>query len=151
MESSGFLLTGIFQSRFFRWSMMMGMVGTIFYSCTKTDEEPSPAGSDRDKFLGVWLASANGTSGASNYNMTITAGASSSSQILMDNFENFGAGTKVIATVSGNDIAIPGAPTNIIGQDTISGNGTFNSGTLSLHYTIRDGQTVDVRTASAHK
>ena len=132
--------------------LLISVVSLTFYSCQKddqTDPNPSTSTADRDKFLGTWSTQSNGTSGPLSFNMTITAGASSASQIKISNFDNEGTGTFVLAEVSGNSVTL--TPT-LIGNDNITGSGTYNSNnTLSFSYTISDGQTVDTRTASAHK
>ncbi|MBK9543858.1 MAG: hypothetical protein IPQ03_03715 [Bacteroidetes bacterium] len=125
----------------------------ILYSCEKNSTEDGPSTADREKFLGDWQGSSDGSVGGPlNFNMTITASNSAPDQILMENFDGIGAGSKIVASVSGNSITIPGAPLNIVGSDTITGTGTYNSNnTLSFTFTIKDGQTTDYRTGSAHK
>ncbi len=121
---------------------------TALDACQK-DTENNPSVPDRDKFLGTWIAHSSGTSGELNFTMTIVAGASSANQIKISNFDAEGSGTFILADVSGTSISLN--PTTI-GQDNISGSGTYNSNnTLSFSYTINDGQTTDVRTATAHK
>ncbi len=123
---------------------------TSFDACQKdTTSDPGVATTERDKFLGTWITQSNGTSGTQNFTMTISAGSSSPSQILIKNFENEGASTTTYAEISGNSISIS---QQVVASDTIQGSGTYNSNnTLSLNYTLRDGITVDTRTATAHK
>lgn len=122
----------------------------VLYSCEKNSTEDGPTTADREKFLGDWQGSSTGSSGNSlNWNMTITASNSAPDQILMYNFDLY---TMVVGTVSGNSITIPGAPLNVFASDTVAGSGTYNSNnTLSFNFTIKDGQTTDYRTGSAHK
>lgn len=131
------------------------LVGVFFvlYSCEKNSTEDGPTTVDREKYLGDWQGSSDGNvNGPLNFNMTITASNSAPDQILMDNFDGIGEGLKIVASVDGNSITIPGAPLNIVGSDTITGSGTYNSNhTLSFTFTVKDGQTTDYRTASAHQ
>ncbi len=101
----------------------------------------------RDDYLGQWTCASDGpVGGPLNFTMNITAG-STSSAIRMQNFDGYGQSTYVNATVNGGNITIP---VNYVGSDTLQGSGTFRSdGTLSFSYSIRDGQTVDNRTATA--
>jgi hypothetical protein len=131
----------------FRILVLIFMVAS-FDACQK-DSENDPSVPDRDKFLGTWIAHSSGTSGELNFTMTIVAGASNANQIKISNFDAEGSGTSVLADVSGSSVSL--TPTTI-GQDNITGSGTYNSNnTLSFNYTINDGQTVDNRTATAHK
>jgi hypothetical protein len=81
--------------------------------------------------------------------MTITASNSSESQVFMENFDALGNGTYVSATVTGNSIFIP---RNLVHSDTIQGDGLYHRDeTLSFNYEVRDGQTVESRTATARR
>ncbi len=129
--------------------LSMILVGSILIlnSCEKNNNGPDST--DRDKFLGVWKASSFGPGGDVNFNMTITASNSSPDQILMENFDALGNGTYVPADVSINSIYIS---STIVHSDTIQGSGSYNSNnTLSFNYEVRDGQTVESRTATARR
>ena len=130
--------------------LLFFLVNLTFAGCQKDDQtNPATSTADRDKFLGTWITQSNGTSGPLSFTMTITAGTSSASQVKIENFDHEGNGTYVLAEVSGSSVSL--TPT-LIGNDNITGSGTYNSNnTLSFSYTISDGQTVDTRTASAHK
>jgi hypothetical protein len=131
--------------------LLMLMAIASFNACQKDEENDpvTPGVNERDKFLGTWITTSTGTTPTISFTMTITAGASSPSQLLIRNFENEGNSTTTIAQISANDISIPN---QLINSDSIQGSGTYNSNnTLSLHYTLKDGQTVDTRTATAHK
>lgn len=136
-------------------SVLLFSVLSVLYSCEKNSTEDGPTTADREKFLGTWQGVSNGTvNGQLNWNMVITASNSAPDQILMDNFDGVGNGVKIIASVSGNSITIPGAPLNVISatNDTITGSGSYNSNnTLSFNFTVKDGQTTDFRTGSAHQ
>src|SRR5436190_23035803 len=104
----------------FRIIVVMLMIASLD-ACEKDSEnDPSVATSDRDKFLGTWITQSNGTSGTQNFTMTISAGASNASQILIKNFENEGASTTTIAEISGNSISIS---QQVVASDTIQGSG----------------------------
>jgi hypothetical protein len=121
--------------------------GMFLSSCEKSEDGPDVK--DRDKFLGLWKASSDGPSGGVNFNMTITASNSSESQVFMENFDALGNGTYVSATVTGNSIFIP---RNLVHSDTIQGDGLYHRDeTLSFNYEVRDGQTVESRTATARR
>ncbi|HLG34150.1 MAG TPA: hypothetical protein VI757_04660 [Bacteroidia bacterium] len=134
-----------------KWILFVAVTtaGVLFVtSCAKDDE--SAGGNDRDKFLGAWITTSTGSvSGTLNFTMNITAGSSSPTQIKIENFDAEGSGLFRFADVGGNALSIT---QQSISGDTISGSGTYNSNnTLSFTYTIRDGQTVENRTATAHK
>jgi hypothetical protein len=130
--------------------ILSALLSLVFVSCEKDSEtNPSTSTSDRDKFLGTWITTSHGTQPSLSFSMTITAGTSSASQIKMENFDGEGTGTFVFADVSGSNAVIQ---QQVVNGDTIQGSGTYSSsGTLSFTYTFRDGQTVDNRTATAHK
>ena len=117
-----------------------------FYGC-EPDDGVDPT-VDRSDYLGQWSGSSDGPIGGPiNFTMTITASNSSPDGIIMQNFDGYGQGTYVIASVEGGNISIP---RNIIGSDTLQGSGSYRSdGTLSFNFTISDGQDVDQRTATA--
>jgi len=136
----------------FRIVLVLLIAGFIDACQKDSTTDPSVTGTDRDKFLGTWITQSSGTSGTLNFTMTIAAGASSANQVKIANFDLEGSGAYIFADVSGNSLTISLPPLNVIGNDTIEGTGTYNSNnTLSFNYTIRNGQTVDVRTATAHK
>jgi hypothetical protein len=137
--------------KIFRYLLLFTLLTATFEACQKDNQTtPSTSTPDRDKFLGTWITQSTGpVAGTLNFTMTISAGSSSASQIKISNFDNEGTGTTVFAEVSGNTVSIT---QTTIGNDVITGSGTYNSnGTLSFTYTINDGQTVDNRTATAHK
>ena len=107
------------------------------------EEEDLPGQDDRNKFLGTWNISANGSqTGHLAYTIEILAGGSSATQINMQDFD-FRPGASVFAEVDGNSLVV--SPDNqILGSDTISGTGSYSNGQLTFHYTVRDGITVDV-------
>ena len=135
----------------FKSLLALALIAFIFPGCEKdSDTDPSVVTADRDKFLGTWITTSTGpVHGTLNFTMIISAGTSSASQIVMENFDAEGAGTFVFGGVSGSSVSIQ---QQVVNGDTIQGSGIYNSnGTLSFTYTFRDGQTVDNRTASAHK
>ena len=139
------------QFKIFVCFLFVTTFAATFYSCQKdTQNNPATSTADRDKFLGSWVSQSSGAvHGSLSFTMSITAGNSSASQIRMENFDGEGPGTFVFADISGNSISIS---RNIVNGDTIQGTGTYNSNnTLGFNYSFRDGQTVDNRTATAHK
>ncbi|MBL7948693.1 MAG: hypothetical protein JNN19_06865, partial [Bacteroidia bacterium] len=66
-----------------------------------------------------------------------------------ENFDGYGSGTFIPATVSGSDFSFI---RTIISGDTIEGSGRYNSNnTLSFSFTVGDGQTVDTRSGTARR
>ena len=125
----------------FQTILVAALISVVINSCKK-DDAP-----DRDKFLGTWSVSSNGSvSGPLNWPMTITASNSSPDQILIKDFD-LQTGTTTIASVSGNSFSFS---TQHIGSETVQGSGTYN-GTLTFHYTADDGQKVDDVNATARK
>jgi hypothetical protein len=118
-------------------------------SCEKTDKG-DVTGNDREKFLGEWRGQSTGSvQGAINFNMTVTASNSAPDQIILENFDGYGSGTFVPATVSGSDFSLV---RTIVSGDTIEGTGRYNANnTLSFSFTIRDGQSVDYRSGTARR
>ncbi|REJ84032.1 MAG: hypothetical protein DWQ44_03920 [Bacteroidetes bacterium] len=128
------------------FTMLMLFVTALLSSCEKTEEDPNT--SDRDKFLGSWRGFSTGPGGDINFNMNISASNSAPDQILMSNFDGTGSNTFIPAVVSGNSLTIP----TFVGVDTIQGSGNYNSNnTLSFTFVVRDGQTVENRTATAQR
>lgn len=127
--------------------VMLTVATVLITACEKTEIVPDEG--ERDKYLGLWKASSSGPGGDVNFNMVITASNSDPDQILMENFDALGSGTYVAGYVNGNSISIP---RNLVHSDTIQGSGAYNSNnTLSFTYEVRDGQTVENRTASARR
>lgn len=118
-------------------------------ACEKTDDGDI-TGNDREKFLGAWLGQSNGNvQGTINFNMTITASNSAPDQILIENFDGYGSGTFIPATVAGSDFSLL---RTIISGDTIEGSGRYSANnTLSFSFTVRDGQTVESRSGTARR
>jgi hypothetical protein len=132
-------------------AVLFMVTATTFFACQKDNQdEISTSTSDRDKFLGTWITQSSGSvHGTLNFTMNITAGNSSASQIKIENFDEEGAGTFVFGDVSGTTVSLT---QTTIGGDVITRSGRYsNNGTLSFTYTVNDGQTIDNRTATAHK
>ncbi|MCX6292442.1 MAG: hypothetical protein NT126_11865 [Bacteroidetes bacterium] len=137
-------------SKYFFTFLLISSFIFMLDGCQKdNNNDPALSTADRDKFLGTWITQSNGTSGPLSFTMTISSGSSSPAQIKITNFDQEGTGSYVFGDVSGNYVSLS---QSIIASDTITGSGSYNSnGTLTFNYTIRDGQTVDTRTATAHK
>ena len=118
--------------------------------CEKTEDDSDISTAARDKFLGVWAGQSSGSQGTRNFNTTITASNSAPDQILMEDFDLSGAGTYVRAVISGSSLTII---TTSISGETYDGTGTLSSNgqTLTINFTVDDGQTIDNRTAIAQK
>ena len=119
---------------------------SIFYGCEKT--EPDVATTDRDKFIGTWIAQSLGAGGPRNFTLKITASNSAPDQVLMNNFDGGGTNTFVPANINGNTLSII---RTVVSGETIEGSGAYSGGNLSFTFTIDDGQTIENRTGTAHK
>ena len=114
----------------------------LLVACQKED----PLSDDRDKFLGTWNMNSNGSqSGHLAFTMEVIAGNSSPAQVIMKNFDFQGTNTNTIADVDGNSLSI--SP-QLINGDTIEGTGSYSNSQLTFNYTVRDGITTDVVTAT---
>ena len=132
-----------------KYFLFAAFLSVILASCQK--DEPLTGTDDRDKFLGTWNISANGSvSGQLSYTINIVAGISSPSQVAMKNFDFQGAGTTIFGDVDGNTLAI-GPDPQIVNGDTIDGSGTYSNNVLTFQYTVRDGLTTDVVTATGNR
>ena len=115
----------------------------VIFSGCEQDNSTSPT-PDRDKLFGVWDCSSDGNGGPRNFSLTISASNSAEDQIKMENFDG-GTGI-VFANVSGNSISIPSQQ---VGFETVSGNGTYHGSTITFSYSLDDGQGVEHRNATA--
>lgn len=129
--------------------MVLILIGSMSFLSSCEDSENDPNVLDREKFLGEWKASSFGPGGDVNFNMTIEASNSDESEVFIKNFDALGTNTNVFANINGNSIFIP---RNLVHSDTIQGEGLYHSDkTLSFTYEVRDGQTVENRTATARR
>lgn len=139
--------TAMNKQALFRASLLLCALGLVLYGCEPDEVNPSV---DRSDFLGTWNGQSDGpVGGPISFVMKITASNSSPDGIIMENFDGLGQNTFVPATVDAGSVNIPRC---VIGSDTVEGYGSYlNNGDLEFSYTIRDGQTVDERTATATK
>ncbi|CAN5620654.1 hypothetical protein BH11BAC1_BH11BAC1_06220 [soil metagenome] len=128
---------------------MASIVSVIAISCAKEEGDGSITTLPRDKFIGTWIVSADGSlSGHQTWSLIIEpASAASAEQIVMKNFDQTGNDKTVYATVSGSNLEIPGT---VVGAVTIEGTGNLSGATLTLDYTSTDSQ-VDTVHATATK
>ena len=120
---------------------------SILIFITGCEKDQGISTSDRDKFIGSWLAQSNGSRGTRNFTLTITASNSASDQVIMQNFDGGGSNTFIPATISGSSLSII---RTIVAGETIEGSGSY-SGNLNFTFTLDDGQTIENRTCTAHK
>ena len=133
--------------------VIVAFITFTFEACQKdTETTPSTSTADRDKFLGTWSTRSTGAVfGTLNFTMTISAGNSSPAQVVIKNFDNAGETTSTFAYISGSSISIQ---PQLVGPDSIQGNGTYNSNaTLTFDYIVNanDGVHFGNRSATAHK
>jgi hypothetical protein len=115
----------------------------LLSACAKTDPEPSPTDA-RSKFTGQWNVTE--TKKKLSYQVNITADASSSSEVHIDNFGDFGA--RASASVSGNTITLRSNQT--LGTVlVISGGGTYSSSSNTIVWSYTYTDQADQQTVSA--
>ena len=134
---------------FYRIVLVALVLAIGITGCQKDDTtDPGTTSLERDKFLGTWKVISNSSVfGSQNWQMTINASSSSTDGILIKDFDQKPS-TTTTGSVSGNSFYIP---QQIVSGDTIAGSGSYNNGSLSFSYTVRDGQTVENVTATATK
>ena len=125
---------------FIRITMLISVISVIAISCAKEEGNDSITSLPRDKFIGTWHVSADGSlSGHQTWDLIIEpASAAAAEQIVMKNFDQTGNDKTVYATVSGSNLEIPGT---VVGAVTVEGTGNLNGATLTLDYTSTDSQT----------
>jgi hypothetical protein len=126
------------------------IAGTMFLSSCADEEEPTPTGDDRDKFVGSWTC--NETSqqnGASTFTIHINKNNSNTTGINIESFYNMGFQNVASATVTGSSFSVPSQPYAGL---TISGSGTSTGATsLNMSYIVINGSVHDTCTASCTK
>jgi len=135
------------RTKTFRPFLVLIALGFAVWSCEPDEVAPEV---DRSEYLGTWNGQSDGpVGGPISFIMKITASNSSPDGILLENFDGLGQGTFIPAVVDAGTVSIP---TCIVGSDTVEGYGNYrNNGTLSFSFTVRDGQSIDQRTATASK
>jgi hypothetical protein len=128
------------------FALVLIIIAFSFNACEKS--EPDVPVSDREKFLGTYTAESDGpVSGPRNFNLVISASVSAPDQIKMVNFDDSN-GTTVFASVSGSSLSIS---SQTISNDTYQGTGSISGNTLTINFTVDDGQTVEHRVLSGQK
>ncbi len=124
----------------FKYAMTVFVISMIAVSCAKEEGDKDIITLPRDKFIGTWHVTSNGSnSGNQFWDLIIEpASASAAEQVVMKNFDLQGNNTTVYADVSGSNLLIPGT---VVGAVTVEGTGYLNGATLTLDYTSRDSQT----------
>jgi hypothetical protein len=118
-------------------------------SCAPEEENPTPTPTDdRDRFVNAngWSCQENSSeTGASTFTVHILKSSSSTTQIQIENFYNFGFTNKATATTSGNSFTIASQQ---LSGNTIQGSGALQAnGTITMNYTVNNGTTIDNCTA----
>lgn len=117
----------------------------VINSCTPEEtENPTPT-DERDKFVGAWNCSENSSlNGKSTFTVDINKSNTEKSQVILENFYNYGFNKTAIATISGNKITIPSQ--TFSGTNTLSGSGTLSADGKKieyLNYVVNDGSVAD--------
>ncbi len=120
-------------------------VGFALTSCVPEEEETPTPTDERDKFVGSWKCEeASSVNGNSTFEIEIKKSTTEKSQVIFENFYNFGYNKTAIATVSGNTLTIPSQ--TFSGTNTLSGSGTLSADGKkieALNYTVNDGSSDD--------
>ena len=106
-------------------------------SCNKDAAPVDPALDDRDKYIGTWTCVETPAAKVS-YTVTISKNPSSSTEVLISNFNILGTDTKPYATISGTSLTIP---TQWVCNNTtrVYGSGIMvNEAKINLQYTVID-------------
>lgn len=118
-------------------------VALLLVSCQPDEAEPAD---DRDKFVDIWhVTETSSQVGQTNYDVHINLSTTNTSQVLIENFYNFGMSHKAVATVSGTSLTFASQTLNggqLQGNGSMSGNNTIN-----MSYTMNDGSGIDTCTA----
>jgi hypothetical protein len=117
----------------------------LLVGCQPEEEDPTPS-DDRDKFIGTWsCAETSSQNGSSTFEVHINKSTTSTSQVVIENFYNYGFNKSATASISGSSLTI--ASQSFSGT-TIQGSGTSNSSTkISMNYTVNDGSDTDTVSA----
>ena len=117
----------------------------LLSSC-QPDEQPAPA-DDRDVYVASWTCNENSSQiGASTYTVHINKSTTNASQVLIENFYNFGFSFKAIVDISGTNMTIAQQTLN---SNQLHGSGTKSgANTINLTYYMNNGSTIDTCTAT---
>jgi hypothetical protein len=118
-------------------------------SCAPEEEDPTPTtNDDRDRFVNTngWSCQENSSqTGASTFTVHILKSSSSTTQIQIENFYNFGFANKATASASGNSFTIASQQ---LSGNTIQGSGALQAnGTITMNYIVNNGSAIDTCSA----
>jgi hypothetical protein len=107
----------------------------LFFAACETDD-PIVETDERDKFLGLWSVAED--CNRLNYDVNVSYDPGNSAQVLISNFANPGPGyDPVVALVADDNIIVPEQQ---VGENwTVSGDGTYQNGTVNWNYTLKIG------------
>ncbi len=114
-------------------------------ACTK-DEESTPI-DPRDKYIGSWVCAENSKiNGQTTFNVNIKKNTTDDTQILIDNFYNYGFNKSIFITLSTSTITI--TQQIFSGSNTVNGTGIVSSSSkINLTYYVNDGASTDTCTS----
>jgi hypothetical protein len=108
----------------------------ILSSCDKTNNDP-PA-DVRTPFLGAWTCN---EVLLGNYPVYISLDSTNSSQVLIQNFHDFGSNEKAYAIATQNSLTLP---TQVILNNTFYGSGTLvNNNKITMKYYVNNHTDID--------
>lgn len=95
----------------------------------------------RDNYLGTWSVSDQEVPiTKNNYTANITADQNNSSQVVINNFHQFGSGFNVLGVVSGKNLTIG---TQTVAGVSVYGDGELKNNTLTITYFTDDGADIN--------
>jgi len=111
----------------------------VFVSCNPNDINNLLI--TRDSYVGTWSVSDQEVPiTKNNYTANVTLDPSNSSQIIINNFHQFGSGYNVSGVVSGKNLTIG---TQQVAGTTVYGDGVLNNGKLTITYFTDDGADIN--------
>jgi len=111
----------------------------VLQSCAVTSDDED---GDIDKYFGTWSVS--DQAARLNYNVTITANPSNSSEILLNNFADLNS--TAVGLVVGNNIAIDNQ--SLGSNYMVNGSGSYiNSSRLEFNFSLNDSIDIESRVA----
>jgi hypothetical protein len=121
-----------------KYTFVILLLSVVLFSCQPEEKEvPTPA-DPRDNFEGSWTcAETSKQNGNSTFTVHIVKSTNNSSQVVLENFYNYGFNKTLNADISGSSITI--ASQLFSGTNRVSGNGTLSGSKINMNYVVDDG------------
>ena len=125
--------------RIIQLSGLIVLLGFWSVSCTPdANEDPNP-NDPRQKFIGTWLVQEAGKAKLT-YQVTITENPANSSEVILNNFYNFGI--KPYAIITSGTITVPVQSFSTQGIQ-VNGSGEYASNKIQWVYYVNNGADLD--------